>query len=179
MAVDFSFITGSNDFFEILLPLVLIFTIVFAILQTTKILGGRKNIDAIIGVVLGLLLVRSTKAVDVINSFLPNVALTMVVILMILLVIGVFLGEKTEWAHGLKAFAAIVSVILVLWIFSESYWRRFGVPTLFGNLSSDTKGVLVFIAILIIVIFFVTREESGGKKFSERLDNLGEAIFKR
>jgi len=179
MAIDFRFLTSNNSLFEIILPLVLIFTVVFAVLQATKILGGKKNIDAILALVFGFFLIQSTKAVGVINAFLPNIALVIIVILMILLVIGVFLGERAEWAHGLKGFAAIVSLIVVLWIFSANYWNRFGLPNLFRGLSSDTKGIIVFIAVLVIVIFFVTREEGSRKKLSERLDELGGYIFKK
>ncbi len=176
MAIDLRFITGNDTLFEIILPLVLIFTIVFAVLQSTNILGGKKNIDSIIALVFGFLLIRSTKAVEVINSFLPNISLTIIVILMILLVIGVFLGEKAEWAHGLKGFAALIAVIVVLWIFGASYFKKLGVPNVFGNLSSETKGILIFIAVLIILIYFVTREE-GEKK--NRWEELGETIFNK
>ena len=179
MAISFDFLLQNDALFEIVLPLVLIFAIVFAVLQGTKILGGRKNIDAIIGIVLGLLLVRNTVVVETINKFLPNVSLAIIVILMILLVLGVFLGKEYEWASGFKGLAAIASLIIVVWIFSESYWNRFGIPNIFGNLSSDTKGILVFIAILIIVVFLVTRKEGEQKKFSERLDDFGVAIFKK
>ena len=86
MAVDFSFLTDNNSVFELLLPFVLIFTIIFAILQATKILGAKKNIDAIIAIVFGLLLIRSTAAVQTINRFLPNVSLAIIVLLMILLI---------------------------------------------------------------------------------------------
>ena len=177
MAIDFEFITGNSSLFEIVLPLVLIFTIIFAVLQSTKILGGKKNIDAVISLVFGLFLIRSTKAIEVINAFLPNIALVVIVILMILLLIGVFLGEKTEWAHGFKGLAAIIAIVLVLWIFGETYWKsRFGIPNIFDGLSSQTKGILVFIAILIVVIYFVTRE--GGEK-KNKWEQLGDTIFKK
>ncbi len=178
MAIDFRFITQNDSLFEMLLPFILIFSIIFAVLQATKILGGKKNIDAIIGIVFGLLLIRSTVAVDAINRFLPSVSLAVLVILMVLLVLGVFLGGKVEWAGGMKSIAVVLSIIIVLWIFSESYWRRFGLPNVFGTLSSQTKGIIVFIVLLVIVVSYVSRDEENKKGIGGRLKDVGDAIFK-
>ncbi len=177
MAVDFNFLIRNEAFFTLVLPFVLIFTIVFAVMQATKILGGKKNIDAIIGLVFGFLLIRNQTIVTTINTFLPNISLLVVVILMILLVIGTFMGH-TEWSHGVKGLAAVLAVIVVLWIFGASYWNRFGIPDPFSGLSSETKGVIAFIAILVVIIFFVTRESDEKKGLGKRLENFGKAIFK-
>ncbi|MFH1592876.1 MAG: hypothetical protein ABIB47_05925 [Candidatus Woesearchaeota archaeon] len=178
MAVDLNFLLGNDSLFDIVLPFVLIFTIVFAIMQSTKILGGKKNIDAIIALVFGFLLIRNGVVVSTINRFLPNVALLIVVLLMILLVVGVFVGEDYGWSSGMKGLAAVLAVIVVLWIFGESYWSRYGIPNIFAGLSSETKGVLTFLAVLIIIVFFVTREGKD-KPAGETFKNFGDAIFKK
>ena len=174
MALEF--ILGNEDLFNIILPFVLMFTILFAVFQASKVLGGKKNIDAILSLVLAFFLVRNQDIIQVINRFLPNVSLAIIVILMILLVIGVFLGEY-EWAHGFKGLAAVAGVIIVLWIFGAAYWANFGVPNYFSNWSSETKGIIIFIAILIIIVFFVTRESKDNR--GDRLEKFGEAIFKK
>lgn len=179
MAVDFDFLVRNDSLFEIILPFILIFAIIFAILQATKILGGKKNIDSVVSIVFGLLLVRNQVAVEAINKFLPNVSLAIIVVLMVLLLLGVFLGKEYEWAGGMKLLSAVVSVIVVLWIFSASYWTRFGIPNIFSGLSSETKGVIIFIVLLIIVVAFVTRDEGERKKLKDVLEDLGESIFKK
>lgn len=175
---DFDAILGNDALFEIVLPFILIFTIIFAVMQTTKVLGGKKNIDAIISLVFGLLLIRNQTIVETINRFLPNISLLIVVILMILLVVGVFAGGY-EWSSGIKGLAAVLAVIVVLWIFGASYWSRFGIPNLFSGLSSETRGILAFLAILVVVIFFVTRDESNRKGIGDRLKDFGDAVFKK
>ena len=82
-------IQGFKDIggFDVFLPFVLIFTLSFAILNKSQILGAKKNIDAIVALVIGLLLVQNQNIVGIINTFLPNVSLVLVVILMFLLVI--------------------------------------------------------------------------------------------
>ena len=177
MAIDFSFLVRNDSLFNIILPFVLIFTIVFAVLQSTKVLGGKKNIDTIISLVFGFFLIRNQDIVKTINNFLPNISLLIVVILMILLVIGIFAGSY-EWSQGMKGLAAVLAVIVVLWIFGASYWSRFGIPNIFSGLGSETQGILVFLAILVIIIFFATREEKG-KGVGERLEDFGKAIFKK
>src|SRR3989344_1351569 len=54
--------------FDVLLPFLLVFTIVFAILEKTNILGeDKKNFNVIIALVIGALLVSQTALVKIIN----------------------------------------------------------------------------------------------------------------
>ncbi|MBI2499504.1 hypothetical protein HYV88_04650 [Candidatus Woesearchaeota archaeon] len=174
MAIDLSFLVGNATLYDIVLPFLLIFAIVFATLSATKILGGNKGAQVIVSIVLGLLLVRNQVIVSIINEFLPNVSLAIIVILMTLLVIGLVLGHGYEWADGVKTLAAIFSVIVVLWIFfGTTLERNFGVTNFFENLSPETKGILVFVLGLIVVVWYVTREEKkGGEGLKGLFKNL-------
>ena len=180
MAFDLNFLLRNDSLYKIILPFALIFAIIFALLQMTGVLGKKKNIDAIVAIVLAFLVINNTNIVGTISRFLPNVALAILVFLMIILVIGVFLGEKaTEWSNFFKGLVAVVSIIVVLWIFGESFLGRFGLPRIFGGLSSNTKGIIVFLIILIVIVLLVTREGGEKKKLTERLDDLGDIIFKK
>jgi hypothetical protein len=93
---------------DIILPFILIFTIVFAILQKTKILGVddagkvRKNYNIIVALVMGLGVViphvtgsypsPESDIVNIINQALPNVSVVLVAVIMMMLLIGVFGG---------------------------------------------------------------------------------------
>ena len=69
--------------FDVLLPFLLVFTIVFAILEKTNILGeDKKNFNVIIALVIGALLVSQTALVEIINLFIPRVSLFIVIGLM-------------------------------------------------------------------------------------------------
>jgi len=57
----------------------------------------------------------------------------------------------------------------VLWIFfGTTLEQNFGVTNFFENLSAETKGILIFVLGLIIVVWYVTRDEEkrgeGGLK---------------
>ncbi len=105
--------------YDYILPFLLVVAIVFAILEKTQIFGAnRTNINAIIGIVVGLLLVAQQDIVATINLFLPRVSLIMVVILMGLVVVTLLGGKTFEGLKGVwlavGMFIAIIAVILAL-----------------------------------------------------------------
>ena len=83
---------------DILLPFLLIFAIVFAILEMTKIFGAdKKNINVIVSLVMGLSIIfphltgsypPTRDVVDIINRALPGVSLLLVAIVSLLIVLG-------------------------------------------------------------------------------------------
>jgi len=96
---------------DLLLPFVLIFTIIFAILQKTDILGkGKKNLNVALALVISLMVViphilqyypdPQYDPVVIINSAIPNVSIIIVAVVMILLLIGL-LGGEAKWIGGL------------------------------------------------------------------------------
>ena len=81
---------GAIEFFQrlgiydVVLPFLLVFTIVFAILEKTRVLGTediegkkytKKNLNAIVSFVVAFLVVASTRLVAVINTALANIVL--------------------------------------------------------------------------------------------------------
>ena len=86
--------------FDVVLPFLLIFAIIFAILEKTLILGKesdggpKKNLNSIVALVIALLFVSANKAVNIISTALPNIALMIVIAVSFLMMLGVF--WKTE-----------------------------------------------------------------------------------
>lgn len=178
MAIDFYNIfydLESMGLFDIILPFLLVFAITFAVINKTNILGGKKNIDVIISLVISLLAIRSEYFVGLMKSFLPNVAMFMIVILMFLLMLGIFAGQKKDWTKIPLVLGAIVSFIFILFaLFFDYAAERMSFPYWLEDLSYSiddrTKGIILFIGVLVIVIWIATREKdtTGGKdKFWE------------
>ena len=98
---------GKVGVYDVILPFLLVFTIVFAILDKTKVLGtekveGRevtkKNINSIVAFVIGFLVIASTKLVAVINEVMANIVLLLILVVSFLLLVGVFLVvRKLLW----------------------------------------------------------------------------------
>ncbi|MBU1104204.1 MAG: hypothetical protein KJ600_06655, partial [Nanoarchaeota archaeon] len=130
-------------FVETILPFLLIFTIVFAILQKSKVLGeDKKQIDAIVALVVGLIVISFAQAIGVILQMIPFLAVSLVVILVLMILIGSF------WKDGLPkplqyVLIAVISIAVVVavmyftsawqWMLDMIYGEGFGGSTLFIN----------------------------------------------
>jgi len=180
------------DIIEFLVPFLLVFTIVYAVLQKTKILGdGRKNYNVIIALVMGLAVVvphftgmyTSFDPVYVINSSLPQVSIILVAIVMVLLIIGVFGNEFDIAGTSLAGWVALVAIIIVALIFGSSVgW--FSLPMWLGFLAinPDLQALIVMILIFAVIIWFITKEPKDKAKKSALgsvFEDFGKAVKKK
>ncbi len=179
MAIDFGNVfmeLEAMGLFDVMLPFLLVFSIVFSVINKTKIFGDRKGVDVVVALVLSFLAVRSEFFVGLMKSFLPNVAMFMIIILMFLMMLGIFAGEKKEWkgvAFGLGAFVSFIFILFSL-LFDYTanyvefpYWLR----DLFYGMDDRTKGIILFVGVLVIVIWIATREKpsDGSEGWVDRL----------
>ncbi len=169
---------------DVLLPFLLIFTIVFAILQKTKILGeDKKNLSVIVAIVVGLLVVvphvtgrfpPNADPVLIINDALPQVSIVLVAVIFLLILIGVFGQDYVFLGVSMPGWITLISFVIIILIFggSAGWWQGD-----FGRTLEDffgTEGVAVFIMIVTfgIIIAWITSES---KEREERtvLNRLG------
>jgi Na+(H+)/acetate symporter ActP len=167
---------------DVLLPFILIFTIVFAVLQKTKILGEdenkkpRKNYNVIVALVMALAVVipHVTEAyppekdiVNIINGALPNISLIVVAIIMLLLLVGVWGKSLNIGGSSVGGWVVIISAIVVLYIFgTEAHW--FSMPSWLDFLRDpSTQATIIVILVFAIIIWFVTRDEGKSKDEKE------------
>ena len=81
---------------DFLLPFLLVFVLIFAILEKSKLLGeGKKQINAIIALVAGLMLISFSNYVDVIKNLIPFFSVVLVILFVFLLLYGFVYGNKT------------------------------------------------------------------------------------
>jgi len=157
--------------FDVILPFLLVFTVVFAILQKTKILGDNKpNLDAMVAFVIGMLVVAATKVVSLINDSLPQVMILVVVGLSFLLMLGIFAnpgksffdGMEGKFKYGLMAvFSVAVILIFIANIRLDNgkSWLEYGFSYLVNYWNGAVVGSIILLIIVILAIFFVV---SGG-----------------
>jgi len=166
-----SVLRGTIDFlkdfgmFDVILPFLLIFTIIFAILEKTMILGKenggpKKNLNSIVALVIALFFVSANKAVNLMTNALPNIALLIVIGISFLMMVGVFLKqgeldftEKHEnWYKGFFV-AMFIGLILV---FLGAYEYAPGTSLLshlVNGASGGVSGDVVWGIVLLVVIF--------------------------
>jgi len=158
--VDYFQAYGVLDF---LLPFILVFTIIFAVMQKTNILGqDAKKFNVIIALVLGLLFVvphmlgtypLGYDPVQVLNESLPSISLVAVAAIMLLLMLGLFGAGFTENARPI---IGVASIAFILYIFGSSLGLWFGPYDVFSWWSSELTELIIIILIFGLVVWFIT-----------------------
>jgi hypothetical protein len=153
-----------------------VFTIVFAVLQKTKILGEeKKNFNVMVSLVMALAVVIphivgrypfNFDPVNVINQALPQVSIILVAIIMLLLIIGVFGNEIDFAGTSLSGWIVVLAFIAVVLIFGSAVgW--FPLPLWLGFLyNPELQALVVMILVFGIIIWFITKDDS--KKTQEQ-----------
>lgn len=116
-------IFSSPLFIDIILPFLLVFTLVFAILDKTKLLGEEKRqVNAIMSLVIGIILISFPFARDIIVKLIPFLVVALVILFVFMLIYGFVSGKKEGDVlnKGLKItlgiLAGLAVVVAVLWI---------------------------------------------------------------
>ena len=194
MAIGFeSFIISLEriGFVDVLLPFLLVFTIIFAILEKTKILGeGKKNMNVGIALIFALIVViphvtgnfpAGFDPVQIINAALPAVSLVVVAIVALMILIGVFAHDRLLWGMTAPGWIGFLSIVTIIFIFGSAagWWQVGFLDWLDSAFGSDVIAVLIMILVFGIIIAFVTgggeAEKSGGLLQRAGL-NLGELL---
>lgn len=172
----------SIGFYEYVLPFLLVFAIIFAALEKTQLFGsGKTNINVIVALIFGFLLVAQQGVVKTINEFLPNVSLILIVVLAGLLVISMLAGEEyqglSKGLMGIGVIAVIIAFVIALW------------PEQITFLDSYDKERLLYTGIIVLafigVIWLIaggkkdSSNTSGGSKIYRALETLGEGVKRR
>ncbi len=110
--------------FSYVVPFLLIFALVFAIIEKTKILGENKGIHVIVGLSIALLSLQF----DIVSVFFATIFPRFGVILAIFLVLMIFLGffyhKEGEESPQLTWIGWATGIGLVIWAISE--WNFYG-----------------------------------------------------
>lgn len=149
--------------FGIALPFLLIFTLSFAILEKTKILGNKqKNLNTIVSFVLGLLFIQNVYLVESLQIFLPKIAYALLFFLMFLLLMGVFTGKAEAFKKWVWV-PVILAAIALIWASTSDVEGYGGILGWWAGINDEVKSWLVIAIFLALVIFLVHKSgESGG-----------------
>ena len=162
-------------FFDVILPFLLVFTIVFAVLEKTMILGKekvsgedkpKKNIDAMVAFSIALFVVAASNIVAVLQQSLPMVTLVLIVIISFMLLMGSFMGAG-EFSFNnykyTKYFLVIFLIIGISLIFlgaiesdNGDSWLRVVWDYVQENwFTGPAFSGIVFLLIIVLVILYV------------------------
>lgn len=172
---------GILDF---LLPFVLVFTVVYAVMRKTKILGDDKRFDVIIALVLGLLFVvphimgvypLGYDPVQVMNESLPSISLVAVASIMLLLLMGIF---GTNFSKMAAPIIAVVAIAFVAYIFGSSLNLWTGPSDAFGWWDPQLTELLIIILVFALIVWFIVREPEDKSKGEGFMKSFGKLFQK-
>lgn len=167
---------------DVILPFILIFTIVFAVLEQTKVLGGddkakNKKYSMMVGLVMAFAVVvphvtgsyyYGFDAVEIINRALPKVGLLLVAIVMMLLTIGLWTGKKADGSKGPGVWFTLISgaIVIAIFIASLGWWQ---VPYwLMWILRSDVLALVIAILVFGLIIKWISGDDSSKEKLEAK-----------
>jgi hypothetical protein len=175
--VDFYELLGVFDQvggFDILLPFLLVFTLVFAVLQKISLFGsGKKNINMIVALIISIFFLNNTYLIFIMQKFLPNVSIILVVVLMFLLIFGTFIGPN-KFKEGMLGWAFIVSLIAVVFaLFSDVFdpyaGPETGITGWYYAIDPGTRFMVWLLLIAVIFVIFVMGGDNSKKNFVEKI----------
>lgn len=171
--------------FDVVLPFLLVFTIVFAMLEKTKIFGiekhdgheyTKKNLNALTAFVIAFFTIASSQLVATITSVSANMVILLLASVLFLLLVGSFHEEK-EGSFFLdkkvkNLFIGIMGIGL-LGIFLNAIttsngdsWLEVVLGWLADFSNNDVIASVVLIIIVVGVMFFVVSGSNQGKSDS-------------
>ena len=105
-----------------ILPFLLVFFIIFAILEKTKLFGeGKKQLNALLSFVIGLIFVSVLYPTEVVSNLVLFLTVALVSIFVILLLWGFIFGDKEGfklegWMKiGLAVIVGIAFIVAIIW----------------------------------------------------------------
>lgn len=149
----------SSVFVEMVLPFLLVFVLVFAILQKSEILGkGKAQIDALIALVIGLIVIIFERPRNIIVEMMPWLAVALVVILIFLLIFG-FVGGKTGGNWMKVAFGILGGLFVIGLVIYVT-----GLNTILSSWFNDSSSIWSNVILIVIIGGVLALAIATGKK---------------
>jgi hypothetical protein len=160
-------ILGSPFFTNVVLPFLLIFVLVYAILDKSKILGEKKDINAIVSLVFALTTVALPSAfgaVDVIIKIIPIVSVIIVIILAFMLTYG-FVGGTKEGVLN-DPWHVFFAIVVGLALLASVAWSTglLGYVTQQAWASQALQTFLIIASVVAVIAIVTSSGGTGGKK---------------
>ena len=174
--------------FDVLVPFILIFTLLYAVLQKVHVFGATesKKINVVISLMISLIVIvphvtgiypESFDLVNIINSVLPQIALILIAIVLFMVMVGMLWQGKSGETFGIKgATVPIAAALILLFIFGSAAYPQYR-PSWLAWLGDPSLQMLVIIILIFgLIVYFVTGEpkETPAQKKARLLVEAGE-----
>ncbi len=163
--------------YDVVLPFLLVFTLVFAMLEKTRVFGmetidgkkvTKKNLNAMFAFVTGFLVIASSELVRIINTTIANAVLLLVFSILFLVLAGSFHKDeefflKDGWN---TIFMVIMFVGIVLIFLGSMGWLQLGWWYMMTNIDGAIVGSILLLVIVVVAMLAIVREPKGSENKS-------------
>jgi hypothetical membrane protein len=161
-------------FYDVILPFLLTFTLVYAILDKTKVFGteegkGKKNLNSIVAFVMGLLVVFVKPLVRAINEALANIVVLMLIGVFFMVLVGIFLkegafslqeGKETKYWYIFFIFFMFIGIVFIFLhafrVADGRTWLQVIGDFIKASWTSAAAASVLFVIGIVLFMIFVT-----------------------
>lgn len=167
--------------YDVLLPFILVFTIMFAILERTKLFGTeegpdkkpytKKNLNAMIAFVTAFLVVASSKLVETITKVSSEIIILLLLVVFFLMLVGTFrtheeiskgeLLKEKEWRTAFMFImaAGIIAIFMDAIVAEDGRtWLEIVWDWLSQFYTNAAVAAIVLIIVVILFMYWIMRE---------------------
>lgn len=158
---------------NIILPFIVVFTLVYAMLEKTKVLGVEKNgkakhnINAMVSFCIGFFFIASASRVEQLATYLQFIGMLMVFLMCLFYVMAAFnMKEFYDYKNIFATLGMIGILIAFLYIVGLVNLKDYGfiIDLIFNP-------VIFLIVVFLILIGYITGEAPGPKKGKKKKSN--------
>jgi len=161
-------------FVDFVIPFILIFAVVYALLQQAKLFGSgedAKKYNLVIALAIGLIITiphvlspQPNDAVSIMQRFLPEFVYIALAILVVLMLLGMFTEEpgKKGLISGIAGLLAVAYLVVMI----VSAIGDYNIPLAIFQ-DPNLVAVIIIILVFALVIYYVTGKEGEGIGFDK------------
>ncbi len=165
---------------DVFIPFLLIFTILFAVLQKVELLKERR-FNVAIAISIALLVViphilgtypPGADVVNIINTSIPEVALLFIAVVMVLMMLGLMFGEQVRGGY-VGVTLGVISTIIIIMIFISSLSP---IPILM-RIDPALQSLIVILLVFGLIVYFVGKSDKSDEEKAIHSKKLPEEIW--
>lgn len=165
--------------YDVILPFLLVFTIVYAMLERSKILGTRgtaegdtrKNLNAMVAFTTGFFVVASSKIVEAIARVSSQIIVLLLLGIFFIMSVGYFYSKEDWQKHELGwpkhafiiiMFVSLIAIFLNAIEYNPGYsWLEYIIDYITRYWNSAGVAAIILIIGIIIFMWYITKEKEG------------------
>lgn len=160
----------SIGVFYYLLPFLIIFSLIFVILNTIHMFKENTAVNTIIALAIGLMAVRFEMVPNFFAEIFPRMGVALGVILSALIVLGIFMERKNQFLNWSMVILSIGAIIVVLYNTFNVYNWGFSAGIDFKDVLSMVIPAAIIIGVIVAVIKGASPDNGKGESTRNGLE---------